>query len=466
MLKSFGILVVVVSLVLGAASWFDVGVRLRQLALRLSLQLVVFVVVLEGMLRLGLAVTERVITAPSVPELNEEHRLSNPNFHFYDEGMDGDSLAIGERTPTRVGDELRVVAFGDSFSRGSGADYAQSLLPRLAHELRAGLGSRHLQLFNLGEAAMNFWEMECRYWDVGRHLSPDMVLWIYVLNDLERPGSLYNERNDLINDMHTREHVGTGLLLWDLPQQLLAQQVITEQTIRSYQEAYDPELNQAELAVFEEGMGRIIDDTTARGGRFVFVLFPLLYELDEYPFRDAHRVLGDIVTRQGGEVIDLLPAYEGLEASTLWATPDDYHPNDYGHWLASRHVINNWKSELPAAGTIDCERLDDIEWGDAHKRRPVHQQLTQARKAVCEAPEDPTRKLDLAELQVGILERQFAANGRNERTSECIQYRQFKLNALAGVAMGQSGEVGRRESIEERAKSLLDRHRTATGDPY
>jgi hypothetical protein len=241
---------------------------------------------------------------------------------------------------------------------------------------------------------------------------------------------------------------------------LLAQRRITRQSILSYQEAYAQHTNEIELRVFEKHIGQIIRDTTSRGGRFVFVLFPLLYSLADYPFVAAHEELRKIVERQGGEVVDLLPTYLGWNAPQLWATPSDYHPNDYAHWLAAQAVIEALKgSDPPLSQSVECSLLSAESSTDAERHELLDVELASLRQARCESPLDPSRALDLAEKQVELLEAQVEEYGLGHSFPECLAFRQFKLNALGAAGMLRDRQDPKAEAMRERASSLIDRHR-------
>ena len=457
MVQTIGLVIVALCL-LGAVVIVNRGKQ--RLFVRMGAQAVLFLVLMELILRGSGWMARRNLVPLEPPPLPEEAFFGNPGYQFYGEGMNGDSYPVGGRTMTRVEDELRIVGFGDSFARGSGADYAQSLLPRVAAFLKDS-GGREVQVYNVAEEGTDYWEMDCRYWDSVRILSPDIVLWVFVLNDLSAPGSIFHEMNDLINDVYGREVETTGLLLVDIPSRLLAQRRITRASILGYQAAYDRNVNEIELEIFEKRIGRIIRDTTSRGGRFVFVLFPLLYSLEDYPFVASHEELRRIVERQGGEVIDLLPTFRGWNAAELWASPTDYHPNDYGHWLAAQAVIEELKDgEPPLSQSTDCSLLTAESPTDADRRAAFDAETASVRQTRCESPLDPSRALDLAEKQLGMLEAQIEEYGMDSSVPACLTFRQFKFNVLAVGGMLQDRNDPQAEAIRERARSLIDRHRT------
>jgi len=69
--------------------------------------------------------------------------------------------------------------------------------------------------------------------------------------------------------------------------------------------------------------------------RFVVLMFPNLYELNEdYPFTEIHGKVRTAVEEAGGIFIDVLPAVMGRDAAELRVHPTDHHPNEIVHRIA------------------------------------------------------------------------------------------------------------------------------------
>jgi len=422
-----------------------------------------FLLFLEVMLRATGSVQFQLSQPPTPPLTYAGQPVSNIEFRFENETIDADSVPNGNKTPVRTGNELRVVGFGDSFIRANGADYTKSLLPRVGAYLNQQTPDRELQLYNLGEPS-SFWEMDCRYWDVGRSLAPDIVLWVYVLNDIENAHGNWDIDNDLINDDYLRENQGLGLALWDTPMRLWVEKRLTRESTTWYQTTYDPAYNPTILGEFEERIGRLVRDTNARGARFIFVIFPLLYQLQEYPFHRAHEELRRIVEKQGGEVIDLAPTFIGHEPSQFWVSETDYHPNDYGHWLAAQTIIDALKdTPTPLSTAPNCTY--DLEpsptsTGTGHG---LDAELYSARIAHCEAPLDPNLILDLAEKQVQIQESISKEQNDAYVKPLCSEFKQFYINVLWAVDLLNERQDQEAIAIKARASELMERHRRISG---
>jgi hypothetical protein len=71
---------------------------------------------------------------------------------------------------------------------------------------------------------------------------------------------------------------------------------------------------------------------------FHLVVFPILYELDRYRFHDVEAEIEGFARRNGIPVYSLTPGFLGQDASTLWVTRSDHHPNEQAHRLAAERL--------------------------------------------------------------------------------------------------------------------------------
>ena len=72
-----------------------------------------------------------------------------------------------------------------------------------------------------------------------------------------------------------------------------------------------------------------------RGGRFLVASWPLLVDLDAYPFTAADETIARFCEGAGIPRLDLRAALQGQTAESLWVHPVDHHPNEIAHRLAA-----------------------------------------------------------------------------------------------------------------------------------
>ena len=77
----------------------------------------------------------------------------------------------------------------------------------------------------------------------------------------------------------------------------------------------------------------------ASGARFLVVILPWLYDLDDsYPFLEIHGTVQGFCAENGIPALDLFPAFRGREAAELWVHPTDQHPNAAAHRIIAEAV--------------------------------------------------------------------------------------------------------------------------------
>jgi hypothetical protein len=90
-------------------------------------------------------------------------------------------------------------------------------------------------------------------------------------------------------------------------------------------------------ARFDAAVLSMKTEIEAAGSKFAVAIFPLLNGLDgSYPFAKVHRDLGAFFESEGIQYQDLLPAFQGHGARSLWVHPTDQHPNVEGHAIAAK----------------------------------------------------------------------------------------------------------------------------------
>lgn len=77
-----------------------------------------------------------------------------------------------------------------------------------------------------------------------------------------------------------------------------------------------------------------------RGGRFLVASWPLLVDLDDYPFAAADEAIARFCEGAGIPRLDLRAALRGHTAESLWVHPVDHHPNEIAHRLAAEALAS------------------------------------------------------------------------------------------------------------------------------
>ena len=70
----------------------------------------------------------------------------------------------------------------------------------------------------------------------------------------------------------------------------------------------------------------------------MIVLFPLLYDLIDHPFREIHEKIADFCRVRSIPLLDLQPSFSKHKAEELWVHPTDHHPNEVAHEIAAIEI--------------------------------------------------------------------------------------------------------------------------------
>ena len=244
---------------------------------------------------------------------------------------------VGELNALGGGGEVTLV-IGDSFGAGQGVRMAD----RLTEILEAKLNSppRHQR-----HVVANFCMMGFNIRSVGETLAKHgdalgnlrRVVYLFNLNDPARDVKADSMSQSIDDFVHLRANLlaesvdvpvigGTHVGRWVLER--LARQRISHQTIDWYQYIYTDNAGWRETKRQLDQMKRRCERI---GCEFIIVLFPLFYELADYPFAGAHEAMREYAQTAGISFIDLLDLFGGRDERSYWVHPRDFHPNHLAH---------------------------------------------------------------------------------------------------------------------------------------
>ena len=99
----------------------------------------------------------------------------------------------------------------------------------------------------------------------------------------------------------------------------------------------------------QDNLRYIRSESNRLGAKFVLVIFPVLFGLDEdYPLDAAVQEIMRFAKAEQMTTLSLLPAFLGRSASELWVSPLDQHPNKEGHAIAANAIYEFLFQESPA----------------------------------------------------------------------------------------------------------------------
>lgn len=241
-------------------------------------------------------------------------------------------LPSADRQPARRGRRPRLVFLGDSFTEGLGVPSHLTFASLVGEELDAESVNHGVTGSGTREQAL-VWRHYSRTW------APDAVVWTFVLND-------FLPQIPLGPDYLMRYEPGAayGSYLLGMVRLAVAKRVVQARIISGYQESLDPALNPEWFATLEGALKEAHAEVARGGGRLLFVIFPLMWDFQNYPFAIGHRHIAAAAARAGAEVVDLLPDFRNQNASQLWVSRFDHHPNHRGHAVAAQRIAQVLRS--------------------------------------------------------------------------------------------------------------------------
>lgn len=223
----------------------------------------------------------------------------------------------------------RILCLGDSFTFGEGVR-EEDTWPRQVEKI-LGQGN---EVINAGIQGYDL-EREAIYLLLyGRQLDPDVVVLGFFLNDLMPFQETIGFHTSAVSEETPPSRMARVSKLWAL---LEGRHVAKGQQIE-YFEALRQSFSSEKWEQQRIRLGRFREMADHDGFEILVLLFPLLYELDDYPFADIHQQVSAAFEEAGVSVIDLLGSYRSYSGQELWVHPIDPHPNEIAQGIAAEQV--------------------------------------------------------------------------------------------------------------------------------
>ncbi len=235
---------------------------------------------------------------------------------------------------------FRIVGLGDSFTWGAGVFHADTYPQRLEVLLeRISDGDLDVQLEMRARPGWNTSQEVEALEDGPPTEKPDLLLLGYCLNDAELPRRKGND--DLEDPLPRREPTGVSAFFYGKSRiyRRLRDRLESARQRRAFSRYYH--------GIYErvgwENTRQALDDLQSFAAQenipVVGLIFPIFDQQlgPGYPYADLHGLVATELEKRDFRVIDLLPAYQGIDARRLAVEPfTDPHPNELAHRIASQ----------------------------------------------------------------------------------------------------------------------------------
>jgi hypothetical protein len=264
----------------------------------------------------------------------------------YHEDPQGYRASGNDHQPTEGEPDGYVLGLGDSFTYGRGVRYEDLYLTRLGQLFNNG--SDRVEVRNCGVVGAGVEEVIETYGLESADLpSGSLVIYGMVLNDfgLDTAGSIKGLNFiDLNNGGYRFSPIRQRSAFVNFVLHAVETRRLHTATVGAYLESFEGESAEQGFARLSELNESVVDD----GGALLVVVFPLLYDFEDYRFDSIHKKIASFCDRESILYLDLLPAFSRFEAQDLWANPTDHHPNEVAHRIAADEIAAFIASEPPS----------------------------------------------------------------------------------------------------------------------
>ncbi len=286
-------------------------------------------------------------------------------------GLNYRTSARGLRLPGRPDDEFAaewfepcdIVVLGDSFTFGQGVRYQDTYVSRLASLLSDD--GEPIRIRNYGMPAADIEEIRGLYLMASERDRCGLVIYGFVLNDFGLPDAYEIVGLDFI-DQNNGGYAFSTLRAASATANFVGHSIDTIRLHRTTERAYLDAFDDDHATDKWELLRKLHEDIRTDGAQLMIVLFPLLYDFDDYPFDEPHRKIATFCEQEGIPFLDLLEAFSSQAAEDLWCHPTDHHPNEIAHEIAAEEIHRFLHKRLEDGA------LDDWEDAEESLTRSVH----------------------------------------------------------------------------------------------
>ena len=314
-------------------------------------QNVVLLVVSVGFSLLLVEIASRVIyTRPWYQRLVEAQVDADwtANIHRNAYGLRGRDLPADKSANT-----TRILLLGDSFTFGSGVpNDADIFAARLEQKLNAQLagGGSSVEVLNGGLPGSQTSDWVELLQKVGDSYQPDVIIIVFFLRDgtlTSSMGSFFGPIRDQIVAQNQASALYQNVYLYRLVKDFQDRSLISDSYTQAMNESYFGDRQQTqEWRIAQTNMRNMKKMGEAMHAKVGLIIFPVLADFsDRYPFQKIVDEVSRFSTDSQLPTLNLLPAFKGRNASDLWVSALNQHPNPAGHEIAANAMLE-WVRQL------------------------------------------------------------------------------------------------------------------------
>ncbi|MBW2419033.1 MAG: hypothetical protein JRH19_10830 [Deltaproteobacteria bacterium] len=274
-----------------------------------------------------------------LPEIRGLFAVARPNVRGRMGGVLFETNRFGFRGPDRRVEKpagtFRVAVIGDSVTMGYGVRYEDTYPARIERALGGMRPGQRFEVINIGLSGLATGEVVDRFEELALRFDPDLIVYGYTLNDIE--GEHYRDPYENLSKRELDAIYASPLRVWRLVGPSWKNTVdLLFAPPGSYQYTLDQNYfhNPKAWRDVELGFDRLAALAAQRG---ICVALLLHTRLESLNFLHPYHVYYDAVAKAAEErsfdVVRSFEHFRGIEATSLWVTAFDPHPNPRGHEL-------------------------------------------------------------------------------------------------------------------------------------
>jgi lysophospholipase L1-like esterase len=228
-----------------------------------------------------------------------------------------------------------IMGVGDSFTFGQGVKYKDLYLSRLQRLLEDS--DYNISVKNLGLPGGDLKSVLQVYAYFSHRIDPSLVVYGFVLNDFGVPGlkkDMGFEFIDFNSPKYRYNPLRNISRIYNFICYLIDRKRLHDITLKAYLDAFKGKNAENKFLRLK----KLNYDIKQKGDKLIIVLFPLLYDFDNYPFRKIHNKISAFCEKEDILLLDLFPAYSRYKAEELWVNPRDHHPNEIAHKITAEEL--------------------------------------------------------------------------------------------------------------------------------
>lgn len=243
--------------------------------------------------------------------------------------INSDGLRGSDTKPKQPGVE-RILFLGSSITLGWGVNEDETLTERLNNMFKKE--GQQTEVLNAGIGNYNAIRYVERFLTRLTHLEPDVIVVQYFVNDAEVLE--FSEGNWALQNSQLAVTLWTAFNRFFRP-------TGEESLLRHYEAVYAPKTKG--FLEMKASLKRLAVYAKDKKIKVLLAMTPDFHNLTDYSLGFIHQSIAKISNDLGFTYVDLLPALNDRDATTLWSMPGDPHPNSVGHELMANTLHQNLK---------------------------------------------------------------------------------------------------------------------------